>query len=235
MEKVRILIVALTVALLGTGKGYAMGYDINVGEFSELKVSGGINVDYVASEDSAGYVHFECQPEVVSCIILSNKKGKLTVQLSPESTVAREYPTVKVYSRYLNKVANYADSTVRVLSVHDTPQFEALLEGNGRLIVRNLDTTKAQITGRMGHGTVVVDGKCTEAKYKLMGACVMQCDGLKAQDVDVVAYGTGSIGLSAEKKLSVFGPGSTKIYYMGTPAIKNRSVGLKLIPISSVD
>ena len=46
------------------------------------------------------------------------------------------------------------------------------------------------------------------------------------------AKGTGSVGVNAVNALNIYGMGSTSVYYIGNPAIKNRSVGLKLLPLA---
>ena len=41
-------------------------YEINVGEFTELKVTNGIRVDYRVSEDSCGYAVFNASSDLPS-------------------------------------------------------------------------------------------------------------------------------------------------------------------------
>lgn len=60
-------------------------YDLNVGEFSELRVLDGINVDYTCDADSAGRAFFDCPSDLASAFIFTNKGGKLTIQLSEEN------------------------------------------------------------------------------------------------------------------------------------------------------
>ncbi len=86
-----------------------------------------------------------------------------------------------------------------------------------------------EVNGKIatGNGTLVIDGSCDKANYSFMGTGVIQADGMKAEEVSVKASGTGSIGVWAEKKLTIMGAGSTKVYYKGNPEIKNRSVGIK--------
>ncbi len=181
-------------------------YDLNVGEFSELRVSDGINVDYTSDPDKAGRAFFNCPAQQASSFMFTNKGGRLTIQLSPEIIGARNLPTITVHSKHLTKVENTSDSTVRVLSLNGLPKLEARLEGNGHLIVRGIDATEVKGTLRLGHGTLIL--------------------------TTVNAKGTGSVGVNAVSALGVYGMGSTSVYYIGSPEIKNRSVGLKLMPLS---
>lgn len=204
-------------------------YDLNVGEFSELRVLDGINVDYTCDADSAGRAFFDCPSDLASAFIFTNKGGKLTIQLSEENIKTHDLPRLKVCSKYLTKIENSGDSTLRVLSVKESPKFEAKLEGNGRLIVRHIEANEVKGTMRLGNGTLIISGRCDEAKLNLTGTGVIQADDLIAENASVSAKGTGSVGVHATKDLGVFGMGSTSIYYKGNPTIKNRSVGLKLM------
>ncbi|MDE6684863.1 MAG: DUF2807 domain-containing protein [Duncaniella sp.] len=203
-------------------------YNLNVGEFSELSVRDGINVDYTSDNEMSGTASFACQPSLASAIIFNNKGGKLVIQLSPENEGAKGLPTITVHSRFLTKIENTADSTVRAVSLAGSPKFEAKLEGNGHLIVRGLDANEVKGTMRLGHGTLILTGRCNDAKLKLTGTGVIQADELTATEATVNASGTGSVGVNATSTLNVYGMGSTAIYYIGDPVIKNRSVGLKL-------
>lgn len=224
--------IMLAVSVMGVSAQSLTGYDLNVGEFSELRVSDGINVDYTSDEAKSGKACFECPASLASSFMFTNKGGKLTIQLSPDAIGTRNLPTITVHSKYLTKVENTSDSTVRVLSLNGLPKLEAKLEGNGHLIVRGIDVTEVKGTMRLGHGTLILVGKCKEAKINLTGTGVIQADELVAEEVSVSAKGTGSVGVNAVKSLNVYGMGSTSVYYIGQPEIKNRSVGLKLMPLT---
>ena len=219
-------IIALICGVAAYGQNLTK-YELKVGEFNELKVVDGINVDYKCNNDSAGLAVFTSLPEKASAFIFNNKKGKLSMQISTESVGMKDMPTVTVYSKSLTKVENSGDSTVRVLSVAKGPKFAATLMGNGRLAIRNIEMVEVNGKIATGNGTLVLDGSCEKANYTFMGTGVIQADGMKAELVSVKASGTGSIGVWAVSKLSIMGAGSTKVYYKGNPEIKNRSVGIK--------
>ena len=230
--KTILTVMLLTVAGSMTTKTHAQtDYTMKVGDFSELKVTDAINVDYKCSADSAGYVCFNCPSELASALILSSKGRTLTVQVSTEAIGLKNLPRVTVYSRFLTKVFNSGDSTVRVLSVADTPRFEASLENNGSIVVRNVRANEVKANLKFGHGHLVITGECGKAVFGLAGTGVIEADGLKADEVKISASGTGSIGVWAEKELSVYGVGSTSIYYKGNPEIKKRSIGMTPKPI----
>lgn len=208
-------------------------YDINVGDFTELRLQDAINVDYVCSADSAGHAVFECAPEIASAFVFTPKGSRLSIQLTT-SEVRQDIPlpTIRVYSRFLTNASNTSDSTLRILSVSDTPRFDAVQEGNGRLIVRSVSANDVRLTLRLGHGQLIASGECTKAKIHFTGTGLIQADGLTAEEVSINCSGTGSIGVNPVKNLSVFGAGSTTVYYLGDPVIRNRTIGVKIQPIA---
>lgn len=218
--------------VIGMSAQTPTNYDLNVGEFSELRVSDGINVDYTSDPAKAGRAYFNCPAQQASSFMFTNKGGRLTIQLAPETIGARNLPTISVHSKYLTKIENNSDSTVRVLSLFGSPKLEVKLEGNGHLIVRGIDANEVKGTMRLGHGTLILTGKCKDAKLNLTGTGVIQADELVAEEATVSAKGTGSVGVNAVNTLNIYGMGSTSVYYIGNPAIKNRSVGLKLLPLA---
>lgn len=227
MKSLLISFIAILCGVTAYGQNLTK-YELNVGEFNELKVVDGINVDYKCNPDSAGLAVFTSAAEKASAFIFNNKNGKLSMQISTESVGLKDMPTVTVYSKYLTKIENSGDSTVRVVSVAHGPKFTANLIGNGRLSIRDIEMEEVNGKITTGNGSLVINGTCERANYSFKATGVIQADGLKANQVSVSAFGTGSVGVWAVKKLNVSGMGSTTVYYKGEPEVKNRSVGVKL-------
>lgn len=226
-----ISVILLAFASLTIKAADPVRYELDVKEFHELSVIEGINVDYINDPSQAGKAVFTTTPDLASVLMFSNEKGKLEMQIATDGIDYKGLPTVTVYSTYLTKASNAGDSTVRVLSVNPGPKFSAVLIGNGRLVVRGLETTDADISLKTGNGTLVADGKTERLRIGFSGTGTIQADGLTAKDIKVRASGTGAIGCNPSASLNIFGMGSTTIYYKGHPEIKNRSLGLKLSPI----
>lgn len=207
-------------------------YSLKIGDFTELKLLDGVNVDYSSSADSAGYAVFNCPTSMASSFIFDRKNNKLTVRLSADNPPQGPLPTITLHSKYLIKAENNSDSTLRILSVANGPKFEGIVEGNGTLVVRNVVANEIKLNLRLGHGMIVASGSCDKLGVKFVGTGVIQADDVKAQTVSVNCSGTGSVGVWGVEKLSIYGMGSTSIYYKGRPEIKNRSVGPKLNPIA---
>ena len=57
-------------------------YKLEVQDFTELKVTDNINVDYHCSADSAGWAFFTCPPEMATMLLFSNDKSCLHIQVA---------------------------------------------------------------------------------------------------------------------------------------------------------
>ena len=217
---------------LRTGYGR---YELKVSEFTHLNVVDGFNVEYHCSNDSAGMVSFVATDSVASQILFgSNGKGKLTIEKAfhAEGEMQQGLPVVHVYSRFLNEVTNSGDSLVRVHSPKPTPKFKATLIGNGKLAVRGLDCSKVEGAIKTGNGTLTLAGECKEVALGNTGVGVIIADGLKAEKASCKFFGKGTTGVWAVKELVVKGMFPGKLYYKGSPDIRNYSVGVKLMPIT---
>lgn len=204
-------------------------YELDVKEFSELKVTDGIAVDYICNPDSAGKAVFLAEPQTASQILFKPEKQKLEIQLVPkEERVSQNIPKVTVYSTFLTFVENSGDSLVRVLTVAPTAKFKARVIGNGRMSVRNIKANHVEGALDTGNGTLVIAGTATNAKLSCTGTGHIQADLLTANEISCRILGTGTIGCAPTQILSISGAGSGTVYYTGKPQIKKRAVGIKV-------
>ncbi len=221
------------IALASATPAAAADYELNVKPFDELQVVNDINVIYRCSNDSAGYVRFSCAPEVSSMILFSNNKNKLKIELSDEITDAQrqKLPTVTVFSAFLGKVENSGDSTVYVDAPSPASTFKARIVGNGTLIARGLRATVVEGKIATGHGHLVLAGEAQTVKLNNTGTGTIEAGTIKATIGRCSIYGTGTVDCWVTNELTVMGLGSGKIYLKGTPTTKNRTLGIKVIPV----
>lgn len=232
-SKVFVLIAALcgSVFILNAQKGL---YKLDVGDFSELKVSDGINVEYYSSTDSAGWAFFECDPATAQMLMFTNKKNNLNIQIASDGAVLKDLPTIKVYSMTLQKVENSSDSLVTIKRTVPVREFKGSVVGNGTLVVEDIKTHKANFALLTGNGHLVVNGTTRQANLKNVGKGKLEASGLQAEDVKCNILGPGPIDCNASVALSVSGAGTGKVYYGGTPTkISNHSFGVKIISVDT--
>lgn len=215
-------------------------YRLNVAPFFHLKVSGQLNVDCVHDPDSTGIVSITAKdPAQIHWVEATTGGDKLTLRLVlPDEMrdgvveTPSELPRVRVYSNYLTRVDNEGDSTVRVLTAADVPEFSARLIGNGRLSVRGINAEKVKATLFSGRGIIVLAGNAREATYSLTGVGTIEADRLTCRDARVRLTGTGAVGVHATDRLTISGTGSGTVYSRGAPEVKKKlAVGIKFQPI----
>lgn len=205
-------------------------YSINVENFSELQVVDGVNVDYKCSQDSAGWVVFECEPEMASKITFTNKNSKLTIQTTAEETPYKGMPVVHVYSAALQKVVNSGDSTLTVYSCVPVKKFTARQIGNGNLTVNHLETDKIDVSLTAGKGNIRISGTARNGKLSNVGTGHIYADDLVIDKATCLVLGSGSIYCSPVEILKIFGAGSGQVIYTTAPEkVQNRSLGVKSV------
>lgn len=209
----------------------AAATEVNVGPFEELRVLAPVNVNYVSNPDSAGLAVFHCHPSLVPAFVFENTKGCVKVTLNETVPLIRvTLPTLTLYSQYLTKAENIADSTLTIVKLAEGPKVSLMLEGNGKLIAPNLKMAEVNATQRIGKGSIILSGEAERSSLKQIGSGVIDAKDLKAKEVSVTMGGPGNISLWATKKLSVLGAGTgdATIHYREAPEIKNRSFGVTL-------
>ncbi|MDE6238453.1 MAG: DUF2807 domain-containing protein [Muribaculaceae bacterium] len=233
LTKAIILIASVCGAVFAANAQKGM-YKLDVGDFSELKVSDGINVEYYCSTDSAGWAFFECDPATAQMIMFTNKKNGLTIQIASDGAEVKELPTIKLYSMTLQKVENSGDSLVTIQRTVPVREFKGSVVGNGTLVINDVKTHKASFAVRTGNGHLVVNGTTRQASLRNVGTGKLEASGLMAEDVKCNILGTGPIDCNASVALSVSGAGSGKVFYGGTPSkISNHSIGVKVISVDT--
>ena len=233
LTKAIILIASVFGAVFAANAQKGM-YKLDVGDFSELKVSDGINVEYYCSTDSAGWAFFECDPATAQMIMFTNKKNGLTIQIASDGAEVKELPTIKLYSMTLQKVENSGDSLVTIQRTVPVREFKGSVVGNGTLVINDVKTHKVSFAVRTGNGHLVVNGTTRQASLRNVGTGKLEASGLMAEDVMCNILGTGPIDCNASVALSVSGAGSGKVFYGGTPSkISNHSIGVKVISVDT--
>ena len=207
-------------------------YELDVKDFYDLRVIEGVTVDYKCNPDSAGMATFTTTADLASVLMFSNNKNRLDVEISTDGIDYTNLPRITVYSRFLNSVENSGDSLVRVLTLNPTAAFKARLIGNGSLAVYGINSTSVEASLDTGNGTITLYGKAESAKYNLVGTGSIQADELTAGSIKCSLLGTGFVGCDPTTTLTIVGASSGKVYYKGSPSIKNRSIGVKIISIT---
>lgn len=200
-------------------------YTFDSGDFTRLQVIDGINVNYICEPDSAGLVSFSCDPKTAPLLMVSNKNGTLKLQLEYNETQPRHLPTVTVRSKYLEQAENSGDSTLVIDSPAPGASIKLRVIGNGRIIAKGLHASSVEGKIDTGKGHLVLSGATVWAKLRTVGTGSIEAGGLKADKASIVIGGTGSVDCNVSDELTVTGLGSGKVYCIGSPQVKNRTLG----------
>lgn len=230
MHRLLLAALVLIIPLLARSEDVTR-YDLRVNDFTDLKVVDDINVVYRCNPDSAGHVVFYADPDRASSIILQPNGTKLEIQLSTEAVGHPDaLPTVTVYSSALSQAENHGNGHLKLESLNPGEKIKLYLEGNGRLTARNISRDNVFAKHITGNGEIVLGGKADVLKIVSLGTGQVQADELSVRDARCRIVGTGSIGVNASESLTVSGAGSGTVYYLGNPARKNRTLGIKTLP-----
>lgn len=228
MKKILFLLLVLTIKPISLIAADTADYKLEVQDFSSLKVTDNINVVYHCSADTAGWAYFSCEPEIARALLFTNTKSQLHIQVDYTAINTTSLPTVHIYSSNLNKVENSSDSTMIVYLNKPVQTFNARVVGNGTIMVYGLESASVDAGIATGKGHLVLNGEAGRAKISNVGTGPIEAGNLVTRNVKVILLGTGDIDCCATESISVYGAGSGKIYYAGSPQkIINRSLGVK--------
>lgn len=205
-----------------------LDYRLNVMDFNQLKVINSVTVVYETRTDSAGWAVFRATPEQASALMFSYDKNRLSVMLADDRLIPEEMPEIHLYSSGLEKVENFGDSTVTVLNPAPVANLKINVVGNGTIVAEGIHVTNLTAAVTTGSGNLSLEGKAQKATYRNVGTGAVKAVGLEAAQVRCGLFGTGPIYCWPVDVLRVYGAGSGKVIYKGSPGkIYNRSLGVK--------
>lgn len=221
--KKQIFAIAIAAIAFGAHAQRVSEYEINAGNFDKIEVLDNINIVYLCNPDSTGFIRYTASDLVAESLVVE-MKGKSTLKIryakySPAKELT-DFPTLYVYSDFLTQVKYESEGTMAILHPQPVPTFNVALIGNGSIVADGITATNVNANISTGCGTMTLSGKCTNAKYSMVGAGNIQADMLQANIVKCMVSGTGSVGVWALDKLTVNNAGSTKVFYKGDPQIK---------------
>lgn len=231
IKRLLLIVPVVVFSVVASAKEPVSRYELKVGDFDELKVVDGINVEYVCDQSRAGLVEFETTRDLASAVIFEPSKGRLSVRLASRENPYTGLPTVRVYSSQLTAISNEGDSLVRVASLPQAVRFSCRVMGNGSIEVGDVCVGNLKGSILSGCGKIRLSGRCDAATFKVAGAGTINAVDLESVTLNCTLAGTGTINCHPTKMLEVGGLGGT-VNYVGDPEVKKRFLTtVKLKPI----
>ena len=192
----------------------------SIGTFHRIELYGNVDVVCHITNDTTSLISFS-HPEYRKLYYITNKRGTLTISVMQEFEGNPDLPKIEVFTDSLSSVNNSYDRILKITGTIISDSFKAKQQGNGTIIIDGLQSDKVSLSSTAGKGTVeVLSGRCCSLSCNITGTGSMEASNFEADKVSCRFFGGGKIICSPLNTLSVFGIGSTKVYYNGNPEIK---------------
>lgn len=174
------------------GSGKIIKENRDVKGFTQIDVSGNIQVEIIAQKDFS--LEVEADDNLLQ-FIKTEVRGNV-LQIESEKRLNTNNPII-----------------VRI----SAPNIEDLdASGASKINLTNLSNESLQIH-TSGASKVTVEGVTANLEIKVSGASKIDAENLKAENASIDASGASKISVSASNNLKVDASGASKILYIGTP------------------
>ncbi|WP_416437836.1 head GIN domain-containing protein [Phnomibacter sp. MR] len=232
MKKMHLLL--LTVLTLSTGVALAQWKRISgngnvvtqtreTGEFSEIVVSGSMQVE-VAAAPGIG-VQVQAEDNLQEYIITEVKGNRLQVKFKSNVSV-NSHKAIKVLVRMpkLNAASIAGSGSIRSSNqLNSNGNFAATISGSGSVDVQ---TSASKVAATIaGSGNIALAGKTDDLHVVISGSGSFKGYQLSANEASVQISGSGDVQAYASNKLDAAISGSGSVYYKGNASISVKTSG----------
>jgi hypothetical protein len=194
----------------------------SVGDFTGIKVSGGVGV--YLSQGNENAVAISCSDEKnIDKVVTEVKNGILHiyVEKTPSNNWNWKSYSIKAYItiKQLEKIYASGASVIKLVETFNVNNLKIDLSGASALkgdIKANSFTLDAS-----GASAITLTGKSTTANFDLSGASVVKALEFEIDNCKVDATGASSISINVSKQLDAEASGASSIRYKGEATTKN--------------
>ena len=198
-----------------TGTGNLDSYEIKVGEYSKIRVSGFCNIHYYASSSDA--VTLEIQSNLREYIEVEVKGDELVVGTKRGYSInTAKTPVLTVYTPVLTRldVSGAGSFTAYDTIIADSFSVNLSGAGSGKAELA-VDSLSIQISGA---GSFDLSGRADAADFDMSGAGNLNASSLQTREAKVRLAGAGTIKVNCSDKLNINASGVGTIEYRGSPS-----------------
>ena len=196
-----------------------------LGNFSEVKVYNGLEVELIRGESNKAVIDGKSKQEVN----VTTEDGILKVKMNLDNIWKRDNTSIKIFYNGLQKLNAFQNSTIRLKDKIEQQDFE-LQAQEGSLIFGNVDVQELHSKAFTG-GEIEVGGKAINQEIAIGAGGKFYGGNLKSENVEIEinAGGVGDIYASKEVTAKVRAGGTVNIY--GDPEVidKQTLLGGKII------
>jgi len=208
-----------------TAKGDLESYEINVGQFSGIKVQGYCEINYYAAGGKPGTVILEVQPNVREYFIVEVVNNDLVLRTKKRVNFPfRKNPVLTVYSSEMNRIVIDGASA---FTAHDKITSDSLtvsLRGAGSGVAElDVNHLSVEISGA---GNYKLSGRAETAGLILSGTGDLDALALVTRDASVDLTGAGTIKVHCNGFLNIRANGLGTVEYRGNPGLNLNRGGL---------
>ena len=191
-----------------------------VGSFSEISVSGGIDL-YLSPDDKETVVVSAKEPEYRDRIVTKVTGNLLEIYFNDKGRMRWPDMRLKVYVsfRQLNKIKASGSSDVYVNGVIKSDELDIRISGasdfNAAVDVNSLRVDQS------GSSDSKISGRAARVDVEVSGASDMKAFDLRTEICNVKASGASDVHITVNKELSAEASGSSDISYRGDGTTKN--------------
>ncbi|MDR2533862.1 MAG: DUF2807 domain-containing protein [Tannerellaceae bacterium] len=209
------------------GNGKVVTRTISVSDYSEISISGSMDVEYEESS-AAPFLSVTLDENLFEYITAEVNGSELKIEhrrengrgINLRSTVFK----VKTNSRSMEELnlAGSGDVLARNLSASSDVKFN--LAGSGNINVEQMKNKSVECN-LSGSGNIVISGQTSTAKYNIAGSGSIKAFNFQADDAEANIVGSGDIELCAVSNLNASLVGSGNVRYKGDPQVKSSKMG----------
>ena len=221
---IKILFLVLLVCVVSANTSFAQ--ERAVSNFNGVAISGSIKtIIQIGNKES---LRFEGDQEAINELITEVKGGVLIIRTKNKwgewnKKFRNSRITAYITAKKLTSLTMSGSGSIDVQGQINSTELAATVSGSG--IIRASANVKSLSAVVSGSGNVSIQGKANDANITVGGSGNFRGTELRAETASTTVSGSGSIYISAHKKLNAVVSGSGNVHYTGDPQVEKTVSG----------
>lgn len=205
------------------GNGNLIKKTISTSEYDEINIGGFFDVIFVNGKE--GNISIEGEENIIPFIEIEVQDGNLSIKFKKNMNIkTSKKHTITVPITKISKISLGGSGNISNENIIKSEDFSVSLGGYGNIKLQ-LETSTTNINIG-GSGNIDLSGKTNQFICSIAGAGNVNAFELNSEDSNATIAGSGSVKMTANKKIRAKIVGSGNIYYKGNPTKKDvKSVG----------